>query len=443
MEPPNFNINSTDKEVWISYAQQIKDAYLDSLVDPVKVANQVLKSRKLDKEWVAQRNINGKELVLASNKERLSFYPTLGKLTIWAGIGWKHYLEGDVSMDYPTTNLEWVKAIEFALNKYYKLLKQPNKVDLKLMLDKALKDNGLVAKEVFTTPEYCLSTKALVNFGDIKLKWTAYSDKTIFLYLIIDKTESILSTYSFPKVIENWQTIFSNSLVQYKQLDKLRQPKLTKNDIIECLESALQEFLLSERALEGLHVEHISGTLEDSLVGTIEVKLTQYKLLTWVIDKDSVIVKNHKGDCGFSVPFPYLPNTKEKWKQLFVTSLKQLLPVSKEPEPTLIDLLEKAFPKFTWKNEERKYINTFIGTSFSHKIKVVSLSVNDDILQFDLFAKDVGRIHHFTISVITKLKLTNSTGWQEWLDSVIESKANLNNLVSNPTVKDNLNKDVW
>lgn len=47
------------------------------------------------------------------------------------------------------------------------------------------------------------------------------------------------------------------------------------------------------------------------------------------------------------------------------------------------------------------------------------------------------------IGVITKQNLANSTGWQEWLDSVIESKANLDNLVSNPTVKDYLTKDVW
>lgn len=436
VEPVNFNFNSTDKATWISYAQQIKDKYLDSIVDPVRIANQVLKFRGLDKEWQVS-NTKPKHSMLAlklSGKEKIIFYigclNTLVAWSEWAGN--KNYLDWQTP---PTTNSEWVTAIEIALDKYYvsqqltklsEAKQQPTEVDLKFMLGKALKDNGLVAKEVTIPNHWCKAIVKVAPTGFIK--WIQITGED---YIRCSFNDCSDIKYSLPKSLEDWQTIFSDSLAQYK---KLTEPKLTRDDIIECLESALT----------GLPVESISGTLDDSIVGTVEVKLTKYKLLTWVIDKDSVIVRNHKGDCGFSVPFPYLPNTKEKWKQLFVTSLKQLLPVSKEPEPTLLDLLEKAFLKFTWIHEEDnyKYINTFIGTSFSHKIKVVS-NIKTDVLQFDLSAKDVGRIHHFALGVITKQKLANSTGWQEWLDSVIESKANLDNLVSNPTVKDNLNKDVW
>ena len=86
---------------WIRYAQQIKDKYLDSIVNPVKMANQVLKSRKLDKEWQ----------VLKPNQESFCL-DIKGKARIYFGVDnvnktvrlFSPYFNLNKSVTLPTTN---------------------------------------------------------------------------------------------------------------------------------------------------------------------------------------------------------------------------------------------------------------------------------------------------------------------------------------------------
>ena len=59
-ELTDFNFNSTFKAVWIQYAEQIKAAYEESIrVNPVKIAEEVLKSRGLDSKWTTEEEDRG------------------------------------------------------------------------------------------------------------------------------------------------------------------------------------------------------------------------------------------------------------------------------------------------------------------------------------------------------------------------------------------------
>jgi hypothetical protein len=424
VEPVNFDFNSTDKATWIRYAQQIRDKYLDSIVDPVKVANEVLKSRELDKEWQILSSNQESFRLDIKGKARIHFNLDIILKTLRV---YSYNCSLDIRRDLPTTNPEWVKAIESALDKYYEQQQlplgseakpQPSEVDLKLMLGKALKDNDLIAEIVSI---FYLEKRLYINVSIPKnksIQWIKYLDGVVSAYLLTPNNKENFLSYITPNV-GDWQTIFSDSLAQYK---KLTAPKLTKNDIIECLESAL----------EGLPVESVSGTLDDALVGTIEVKLTDKGTYSFGINKEGKVrtALSLNGWCCTASP-----KTKEDWNALFQESLvkcKEFL----IKDPTLLDLLEKAFPRYVWTHTERdKYRNTYEGSSYLYNIKIISNIKTDDIITFTLYKRNGNMIHWFAIGVITKAKLlANCTGWQQWLDSVIESKANLDILVSNPTV---------
>lgn len=519
-----FNIKASDDYIWLRYARQINQAYLDSIVDPVKVANQVLKLRGLDKDWVAQRNINGKELILASNAERLSFYPSNvpGKLTIWAGIGWRHYLEGDISIDYPTTNSEWVKAIEFALDKYYELNKvdpvkvaeqliksrglnlwvvsnknpkyyfhlvntniypnevitfrcsclmfataetsewgfcrehdklntksdweefitealdryyefqqspQPSEVDLKLMLAKALKDNGLVAKLVVIP--YASTEKAIVEFENHVLKWvTNYSGDTflsngnIKVLLITDNTQEAFLSYSAINS-KDWQTIFSDSLAHYK---KLITHKLTVSNILDCLSKTLNQskvrYWNRRTNLEG----------SSPFAGYLEVMLEGNQKLIWQLNEKIVegflyLTETGQSRCLITSD---TPTTLQQWEDLFTQGIiKSGVNINKEP--TLLDLIKQAFPSYQWKIKAH-HKETWEGISNSYTLQVYI--VEDKVFDFNILDKKGYAVKKVCKPqyLFTKENLSNYSNWEQWLEELIKVNQNLKDLEQSPNL---------
>lgn len=230
----NFDFNSTDKATWIGYAQQIKDKYLDSIVDPVKVANQVLKFRKLDSEWKTSSTKPEYSLLALelSGKEKIIFYiGCLSTLVAWSESAGKNYLDWQTP---PITNFEWIAAIEIVLDKYYesqqlsqdsKVKQRPTEVDLKLMLGKALKDNGLVAKEVIINVDSNCPNKISLTINNDKLKWLDLNTNQIAVYA--NELSQPIGVYSYTN-LKDWEVIFFDSLNQYKQLSKLTSSKLIK-----------------------------------------------------------------------------------------------------------------------------------------------------------------------------------------------------------------------
>lgn len=112
----DFNFDSTFKAAWIRYAQDIKDVHLNSIVDPVKVANQVLKFRKLDKEWWAaiEETCLQVNLMKTDNTESLILFKNIekNKLMVFS----LRNSDFRFKINVPTTNSEWRKTIEFVLD---------------------------------------------------------------------------------------------------------------------------------------------------------------------------------------------------------------------------------------------------------------------------------------------------------------------------------------
>lgn len=408
-----FNIKASEEYLWLRYARQINQVYLDSIIDPVKVANQVLKSRGLNKEWKVLETKDLKLHLVKNNSEediiQIWDYSNKSNIRVCNQIKCINYTDYNT----PITNSEWVKAIEFALDKYYEL-QQSTEVNLKLMLGKALKDNGLVAEIVSIF--YC-EKSLYINVSIPKnksIQWIKYLDGTIKVFLLTPNNKEAFLSYSTTNV-EDWQTIFSDSLAQYK---KLTAPKLTKDDIIECLISAL----------EGQYVQSAKYILNDSLVGTIEVKLVGYSSLIWEIE-ETVKCKNHKDSCGFAV---YLgsPKTKEDWITTFKVSLEQLLPVSKEP--TLLDLIKQAFPSYQWVENA---ISGWVGKS---SLRWLHVKANDNNISFfqvvsPNFENVIYKIES-PYDVFNKESLTSYSNWEQWLEDLIKVKQNLKDLEQSPNL---------
>lgn len=425
----SVNLYSTDKAAWIRYAQTIKEAYLDSIVDPVRVANQVLKSRKLDKEWVADNKWLHLRIKNLNNDHTISWGNNLESYSIC------HKEINKYNFIPPTTNSEWVKAIEVALDKYYELLKQPSEVNLKLMLDKALKDNGLIAKKIFTT-QYTKSTKAIVDLEVNKLKWTAYSDNTVEVYLITGDTEKVLASYTLPDSLENWQTIFSDSLAQYKQLDKLRQPKLTEVALINCLENTIK-----------LSVNGVFST-NSSLIGSLRVTWNDV-IIEWILKEESVEVY-WVNKCPLFEGAYSKPTTLNEWEKLFketfnkVTTTIQKIEIHNilfhgacyKKEPTLIDLIKKAFPSYNLHKSYTSESGNFIYYG-CHKSLSLEVAYNPKLNVIELFTvkeRKEGGEYYFSKGrdFFTKENLTNYTNWEQWLEDLIKLNQNLKELEQSP-----------
>jgi hypothetical protein len=424
VEPVNFDFNSTDKATWIRYAQQIRDKYLDSIVDPVKVANEVLKSRELDKEWQILSSNQESFCLDIRGKARIHFNLDIILKTLKV---YSYNCSLDIRRDLPTTNPEWVKAIESALDKYYEQQQLPlgseakpqlSEVDLKLMLGKALKDNDLIAEIVSI---FYLEKRLYINVSIPKnksIQWIKYLDGVVSAYLLTPNNKENFLSYITPNV-GDWQTIFSDSLAQYK---KLTAPKLTKNDIIECLESAL----------EGLPVESVSGTLDDALVGTIEVKLTDKGTYSFGINKEGRVrtALSLNGWCCTASP-----KTKEDWQSLFKISLDQLLPVSKEP--TLVDLIKQAFSKYQWSNNKDNSLLTGAYPGWQRKSYINLELKQDSIIEANICDSKNGKVIYKIESpqfILTKENLANYTNWEQWLEDLIKVNQNLKDLEQSPNL---------
>ena len=208
---------------WIRYAQQIKDKYLDSIVDPSEIAKEVLESRKLNTEWVSCTSTPVFKLNLANIEG--------DSIIVWQQTGNYKYrvCNHRECEEYfkcsPKTKQDWVSLINEALDKYY----DSQQVNLKLMLGKALKDNGLVAEIVSIF--YCeKSLYANVSIPKNKsIQWVKSLDGTIDVYLLTTNNKEAFLSYSTTNV-KDWQIIFSDSLARYK---KLITPEPTLLDLIK------------------------------------------------------------------------------------------------------------------------------------------------------------------------------------------------------------------
>ena len=398
---------------WIRYAQQIKDKYLDSIVNPVKMANQVLKSRKEGSEWVAQRNINGKNLVLASNKERLSFYPsTLGKLTIWAVIVGN--IEGNVSMNYPTTNSEWVKAIEFALDKYYDL----NKVDPSEIAKEVLESRKLNTEWVSctSTPVFKLN---LANIeGDSIIVWQQTGN---YKYRVCNHRKCEEYFKRSPKTKQDWVSLINEALDKYYDSQQVNLKLM--------LGKALKD--------NGLVAEIVSiFYCEKSLYANVSIH--KNKSIQWVKSLDGTIDVYLLTTNNKEAFLSYSTANVEDWQTIFSDSLaryKKLI----TPEPTLLDLIKQAFPnyKFYYKAHISESGN-FICYGFHNSI-TLEVAYNPKLNLIELFTvKERGESGEYYFSksrdFFTKENLTNYTNWEQWLEELIKVNQNLKDLEQSPNL---------
>ena len=344
----NFDFNSTDKVIWISYAQQIKDKYLDSIVDPIKVTNQVLKFRKLDKDWK-----------VFSTKTRLNTV----SINLIKNDGKEYF-----SL-YATTNSEWIEAMEFVLDKYYESV-QPSEVDLKLMLGKALKDNNLVAKEVTINLDSNCPNKISLTINNDKLKWLDLNTNQIAVYA--NELSQPIGVYSYTN-LKDWEVILFDSLNQYKQLSKLTSFKLTKeflnkeSTLIDLIKQAFPNYNLEFTSKRG-NYKFYKGNKNDYYI-TVEILNDSNKII-----KDKVasfIVLNHNGSyCHFNLCAPYNVFTKENlinytnWEQWLedLIKVKQNLKDLEQSPNLIVKELNKAkqLPqrKSVWTEQAREKYNS-------------------------------------------------------------------------------------
>jgi len=210
----DFNFDSTWKAAWIRYAQDIKDAYLNNIVDVVKVAKEVLKSRGLDKEWAIDRD-----------KYQPYFFIQKG--------AYKLYYKEDDKLTY----VEWYRLINSDLDRYYSKLENQPKLTVKDIIE--------CLEEVSSCPVSGISRESLeslrITYNKFIIEWII--TKEAVSVHCEDKEHFYLKSYTKPTTLEEWNDLFKDSFNRAKVFfDIANQVKQKEPSLIDLLKKAFPSY---------------------------------------------------------------------------------------------------------------------------------------------------------------------------------------------------------
>lgn len=263
-----------------------------SYLDIIKIVEDLLKSKKINNEWSFSFEIcSSKKYTLKLIRLNTSILITKFKTSDLIDIIYYPNNQLHFRSPEPETKQDWINLVNKALDKYYKLenkTQQLNKVNLKAMLGKALKDNNLIAIKVsIITYNSFILTLTDGNF----ISWykSPWSKEIVCTFL------NKVIKYSLPSTSTDWQIIFSNSLAEYKKYIQ----SLTEENIISCLENVSKH--------------NVSAVFLPNLVGILRITWNNI-IIEWVLGKE--IVKVYWGN-EYLRYIQCKPTTLQDWEKLF------------------------------------------------------------------------------------------------------------------------------
>ena len=273
-----------------------------SYLDIIKIVEDLLKSKKINNEWSFSFKIcSSKEYTLKLLRLNTSILITKFKTSDLIDIIYYPNNQLHFRSTEPETKQDWVNLVNKALDKYYKLenqTQQLSKVDLKAMLGKALKDNNLIAQRVsiITYNSFVLTLTDGNFISWYKSPW----DKEIVCSFL-----DIQFKYSLPSTSTDWQTIFSNSLAEYKKYTQY----LKEKNIISCLENITKH--------------NVSAVFfsNSNLVGTLKITWNNI-IIEWILSKE--IVEVYWGNKSLCYIYSK-PTTLQDWKKLFKETFNRVI----------------------------------------------------------------------------------------------------------------------
>lgn len=270
-----------------------------SYLDIIKIVEDLLKSKKSYKEWSFSFEIcSSKEYTLKLIKLNTCILITKFKTSDLIDIIYYPNNQLHFRSSEPKTKQDWINLVNKALDKTENQTQQLSKVDLKAMLGKALKDNKLVAikASIITYNSFILTLTDGNIISWYKSPWTKEIVCTFLNKLI---------KYSLPSTSTDWQTIFSNSLAEYKKYIQ----SITEENIISCLENITKH--------------NVSAVFfpNSNLVGTLKITWNNI-IIEWVLSKEMVKVYwENEYLCYIYIK----PTTLQDWEKLFKETFNEVI----------------------------------------------------------------------------------------------------------------------